>query len=409
MNSVRLTANSASNGRIDPATASAVIDLDAFAHNYRTIVDHVAPALAMAVIKGDAYGHGAVRCARAARDAGATWLGVATVGEALELREAGDTGRIVAWLHGPEEDMTPAVADDIDIAAGSVDQLSSALMAAAACERTARVHLEIDSGMRRAGADPADWEHLCQAAVECEQTGAVKIVGIWSHLATADDPGNPATDAQARVFTDAVATARGLGLDPEVVHLGNSAAALIHPELHHDMVRVGIALYGIDPNPDAPGITDDAPGIIGRSGLDLRPVMRLRAHLAAVRDAAPGDGVSYARTWVAEQPTRLGLVPLGYADGILRCAGNNAEVFVGGRRVPLVGRVCMDQFVVDLGPDAPDAVGDEVTLFGGAPAPSAEDWGRACGTIGYEIVSRLGSRIPRVLDDTDPGDGLHHG
>lgn len=372
---------------IDPATASADIDPAALWHNLTAIAELVAPARVMAVVKADGYGHGAAVCARVAREAGAPWLGVATIGEALALRRAGDTGPILAWLHGPEEDFEPAVADDVDVTAGSVDQLSSALMAAAACEKTARVHLELDTGMRRAGADPGHWAQLCEAAVECERSGAVRITGIWSHLACADDPADPATDAQAAVFADAVAHARGVGLDPELIHLANSAAALTRPDLRHDAVRLGIAMYGIDPGD----------GLAAAAGIELRPVMRLRAHLVAVRTAEAGDGVSYGFTWRAPRRTTLGLVPLGYADGILRAAGNTAQVRVGNRLVPIVGRVCMDQFMIDLGPDAPDAVGDEVTVFGAPAGPRAEDWARACGTIGYEIVSRIGSRVPRAV------------
>ena len=376
---------------IDPHTASATIDTDALRHNIDAIAQHVAPAQVMAVVKADGYGHDAVTCARVAREAGAPWLGVATIGEALVLREAGDTGPILSWLHGPEEDYAPAVADGIDVTAGTVDQLSSALMAAAACEKTARVQLELDSGMRRAGSDPAEWDHLCRAALECEQTGAVKITGIWSHLATADEPGHPATQKQAEVFADAVAHARSVGLEPEIVHLANSAAALEHPELHHDAVRLGIAMYGIDPGD----------GCATRAGVDLWPVMRLRAQLAAVRHVNEGDGVSYGHSWIAPHDTTLGLVPLGYADGILRAASGKVKVRVGNRTVPIVGRVCMDQFMIDLGPNAPDAVGDEVTLFGAVDGPRAEDWAEGCDTIGYEIVSRIGGRVPRVLKDDD--------
>lgn len=375
----------------DPHTASATIDTDALRHNIDAIAHHVAPAQVMAVVKADGYGHGAVTCARVAREAGAPWLGVATIGEALVLREAGDTGPILSWLHGPEEDYEPAVADGIDVTAGTVDQLSSALMAAAACEKTARVQLELDSGMRRAGSDPAEWDHLCRAALECEQTGAVKITGIWSHLATADEPDHPATQKQADAFVDAVAHARSVGLEPEIVHLANSAAALGHPELHHDAVRLGIAMYGIDPGD----------GCATRAGVELLPVMRLRAQLVAVRRVNEGDGVSYGHSWIAPHDTTLGLVPLGYADGILRAASGRVKVRVGNRMVPIVGRVCMDQFMIDLGPDAPDAVGDEVTLFGAVDGPRAEDWAEGCDTIGYEIVSRIGSRVPRVLEDGD--------
>jgi alanine racemase len=372
---------------IDPRTACAEIDLAAFRANIATVAEVAAPALVMVVVKADGYGHGMLPCAREARAAGAAWLGVATPGEALALRESGDSGRLLAWLYGPDTDLTAAVAADVDLAAHSVLHLSALTMAAGTAERAARVHLKLDTGLSRNGAPAAAWPELCAAAAEAEQTGAVRVVGIWSHLAGADEPGAASVPAQRQTFDWGLQVAAGAGLRPEVRHLANSAAALIVPGARYDVVRVGIAAYGIDP----------APGIAARAGISLQPVMRLRGQLVNVKEIEAGAGVSYGHTWHAPAATHVGLVPLGYGDGVPRHAGNVAAVSVRGRRVPVRGRVCMDQFVVELGAGAAE-VGDEVVLFGsGAEGePTAEEWAGWCGTIGYEIVTRIGARVPRV-------------
>ncbi len=372
---------------VDPATASADIDLSAFQANIRAIHARVGSAQLMVVVKADGYGHGMVACARAARSAGASWLGVATPAEALALREAGDTGPLLAWLYGAEEDLTPLVAAEIDVSAQSVDQLSRLVAAAAIVEAPARVHLKIDTGLSRNGASADVWPEVLAAAAEAEEAGAVEVVGLWSHLAAADEPGHPSVAIQLAAFQQAYEQARAAGLEPTLRHLANSAAALIVPEARLDLVRVGIAAYGIDP----------APGIAAMAGVTLVPVMRLRAQLAQVKAIAAGAGVSYGWTWTADRSTTVGLVPLGYADGIPRHASNRAQLGWRGTRVPLRGRVCMDQFVVELGPDAVAEPGDEVTVFGSGVAgePTAEDWAAWCDTIGYEIVTRIGVRVPR--------------
>lgn len=372
-------------GTIDVATASADIDLDAYTHNLQTIAAHVAPAELLAVVKADAYGHGMVACAAAARAAGVPWLGVATPGEALVLREAGDTGRLLCWLYGPDQDLAPLVVAEVDVAASTVEQVSVLVAAAATTERVARVHLKIDTGLNRGGSTPEDWPAVVAAAAEAERFGAVEVVGVWSHLAAAEQADHPSVVRQVEAFDRALEVARAEGLDPRTNHLANSAGALLVPASRHQLVRVGIASYGVEPGP----------GVAAAAGVALRPVMRLRAQLSLVKAVPAGGGVSYGHTWVAEQDTVLGLVPLGYADGVPRHASSVAEVWVNGRRAPVRGRVCMDQLMVDLGPAAEDQVGDEVVLFGAAPAPTAEDWAEVCGTIGYEIVTRIGVRVPR--------------
>lgn len=375
---------------IDPATASADIDLGAFAANIREVGELVAPAEVMVVVKADAYGHGLLPCARAARAAGAAWLGVATLGEARKLRDAGDTGRLFCWLYGPDEELVVPIAHGIDLGVHHPDHLARIAAAAATAGRSARVHLKIDTGLSRNGCPPELWADLCAEAKAAEDAGAIEVVAVWSHLAAADEPAHPANAAQLAVFESAVAQARAAGLTVPVRHLANSAAALAQPAMRFDLVRLGIAAYGIDP----------ADGTLAAdAGVPLRPVMRLRAQLIATKRVAAGAGASYGHKWIAPEATTLGLVPLGYADGIPRHASSVAECEVAGRRTPIRGRVCMDQFVVDLGPDATDPVGAEVTLFG-AGGPSASDWAKACGTIGYEVVTRIGSRVPRRYIDS---------
>lgn len=373
---------------IDPATASAEIDLDALAANVVVLAEHVAPAQLMVVVKADGYGHGMVPCARTARAAGVGWLGVATPGEALALRDSGDEGRILVWLYGVAEDLSPLVAADVDVSAQSLLQISALTAAAGVAERRARVHLKVDTGLSRNGSTPVDWPEVCAAAAEAESAGALEVVGLWSHFAAADEPGAPSVRLQLAAFSAAEEVARTAGLRPQLRHLSNSAAALIVPEAHVDLVRVGIAAYGIEP----------APGLAAFAGVSLRPVMRLRAQLVNAKQIVAGTGVSYGLTWTAPTATRVGLVPLGYADGVPRDAGNRGSVATRGRRLPIRGRICMDQLVVELGPESDEDVGDEVILFGSGEQgePTAADWAAWCDTIGYEIVTRIGSRVPRV-------------
>jgi alanine racemase len=378
---------------IDPNTARAEIDLAAFRSNIIALQGHVGGATAiMVVVKADGYGHGMIPCAREARAAGAGWLGVATPAEALALRDAGDTGPVLAWLYGVEEDLSPLVAATVDVSAQSVDQVSRLVAAAATAERRARVHLKVDTGLSRNGAAAEVWPEVCAAAAEAEDAGALEVVGIWSHLAAADELDHPSVPIQLAAFQRAYEVARSAGLEPALRHLGNSAGALVVPDARLDLVRVGIAAYGIDP----------APGIAARAGVPLRPVMTLRSQLVNVKQIAPGAGVSYGWTWTADRATTVGLVPLGYGDGIPRHAGNRAEVGLAGGRAPVRGRVCMDQFVVELGPGANLEPGAEVILFGPGDRgePTAADWAEWSGTIGYEIVTRIGPRVPRLYRHT---------
>ncbi|MFX4272298.1 alanine racemase [Propionibacteriaceae bacterium Y1685] len=369
---------------IDPSTAAAEIGVAAFVDNITAIGALVAPAAVMVVVKADGYGHGLLTMAAAARSAGIEWLGVAVPGEARQLRMAGDDGRLFCWLYGPTEDLTDLVTADVDLGVSSLGELERVVSAARQSARRARVHLKIDTGLSRNGAPASAWPELCRtAAAVAEQ---VEVVGIWSHLAAAEDIGHKSIEVQVQAFDDAVAVARTAGLDPELRHLANSAGALGLPATRYDLVRLGIAAYGVDPGVD----------VAARAGIELQPVMTLTAGLVQVKELSAGSGVSYGHTWTAPYDTVIGLVPIGYADGLLRQAGNHASVTVNGRQVPIVGRVCMDQCVVDLGPGAVDRAGDPVVIFGRG-GQQANELAADCGTIGYEIVTRIGPRLRRVV------------
>jgi alanine racemase len=367
--------------------AQATVDLGAVRDNVEALRSRTT-AEVLAVVKADAYGHGLLPCARAAVAGGATWLGTALLDEALALRAAGITEpRVLTWLLGPGERLADAVVADIDLSVNATWALDEVVAAAGATGRPARLHLKVDSGLSRGGAAPGHWPDLVDAARKAEADGAVSVVGLWSHLAYADAPGHPTIQRQAEEFRRAVEHAEAAGLRPEVRHLANSAATLTAPEQHFDLVRPGIAVYGLSPVPDVGGPAD----------FGLRPAMTVSAGLVLVKRVPAGSGVSYGHIYTTEQETTLGLVPLGYADGVPRAAGNIGPVLAAGRRRTVAGRVCMDQIVLDLGDDAAE-VGDPVVLFGDGTdgAPTAQDWADATGTISYEIVTRIGPRVPRV-------------
>jgi len=339
-------------------------------------------AQVMAVVKSDAYGHGLLAAGRAARAGGATWLGVAQPGEALALRAAGDEGPLLCWLYGPEVPARELLAQGVDLSVSSLEVLAVIAAAARDLGVTARVHVCVDTGLAREGVTPAHLDALLSAARAAQDAGTVDVVGMWSHLAWADAPGHPTIDAQAEVFRAACAAALAHGLTLRVRHLANSACTLTRPDLHFDLVRPGLAVYGLAPVEDPTG-----------AHFGLEPAMRVTSTLVLVKDLPAGQGVSYGHTYVTPVPTTVGLVSAGYGDGVFRAAGGAAEVAIRGRRYPIAGRVCMDQFVVDLGEGSPCEVGDEVVLVG-ADGPSARDWADAAGTIDYEVVCRFGGLRP---------------
>ena len=370
--------------------AVAEIDLAAIRANVAALAERVGSAEVMAVVKADAYGHGLVPCARAALAGGATWLGVAQLAEGLTLRRAGVGGRLLSWLHVPGDDFAAAIAADIDLSVSARWALSEIVAAARAAGRPANIQLKADTGLSRNGCQPADWPDLVAAVAGAVADGSVQVTGVWSHLACADEPGHPSIQRQRQRFVDLVDAVERAGLPVPLRHLANSASTLTDPSAHFDLVRAGLAVYGLSPVPQV-----DGPAAYG-----LTPAMTLRGRLAAVKRVPAGEGVSYGHDFVTDRATTLGLVPLGYADGIPRSAGNEGQLLVAGARRSIAGRVCMDQLVVDLG-DGPEAAaaraGDDVVVFGTGPdgAPTAQEWAAASGTISYEIVSRIGARVPR--------------
>ena len=366
------------------STSEAVIDLAAIRSNVAHLCSRTDAAV-MAVVKADGYGHGLVPSARAALDGGATWLGVAQLDEALALRAAGIDAPLLAWLWAPDETETlhRALDANVDISVSAHWGLERVEAWAQRSGRAAHVHLKIDTGLSRNGAYVDDWPALVGAAAHAEARGHVSADGVWSHFAYADAPGHPTITAQIENFEAAVEAARAGGLTPKWRHLANSAATLTRPEAHYDLVRPGVAVYGLNPVPEVP-----AP--------ELTPAMTLRSHVALSKRVRAGEGVSYGHQYTTRNDTWLALVPLGYADGIPRAATNVAPLQVDGRRVTISGRVCMDQFVVDVDQQAAPA-GSDIILFGPGVdgEPTAQDWADAVDTIHYEIVTRIGARVPR--------------
>lgn len=367
------------------ASPTAVVDLDAIAHNVAVLREHAGSAAVMAVVKADGYGHGATQVARAAVAAGAAELGVATLDEALALRRDGIAERVLCWLHPPGTDFAPALLADVDVAVSSLEQVTDLLDAVRRTGRSATVTVKADTGLSRNGVSEADYPAVLEALRRAQSDDAVQVRGLMSHLAHGDDPDHPFNDVQARRLTDLAAQARTRGLRYEVVHLSNSPAAMTRPDLAFDMVRPGIAVYGQTPIPQ-------------RGDMGLRPAMTVKCPVALVRSIRKGDGVSYGHTWIAETDTTVALIPAGYADGVFRTLSNRIDVSINGRRYPNVGRICMDQFVVDLGPGPTTvAVGDDAILFGPGTdgEPTAQEWAELLGTINYEVVTSPRRRIVR--------------
>ncbi len=358
----------------------AVIDVGAITANVRHL-RRLTESEVIAVVKADGYGHGAARSALAALDGGASRIGVADIGEALALRRAGIDAPLVAWLHAPGADFTEAAGRQVELGISSMDQLLAAA-AAASATRAAGVHLKIETGLGRNGVAPADYAVVFAEAARLERIGKIRVVGIFSHLSNT----TPDDDRAALTrFRDALGLAASYGLAPQLRHLAASHAAIALPEARFGCVRLGISIYGLSPFADKTS-----------ADLGLRPAMTLRAPVAAVRRVPAGQGVSYGYLHRAERETTLALIPLGYADGVPRAASGGAAVRIGGRTFPVAGRIAMDQFVVDVG-DTAVAVGDEAVLFGDPTLgdPSVEVWADAADTINYEIVTRIGPRVPR--------------
>lgn len=358
--------------------AAARVDLTVLASNLEHVMATAAGAQTMAVVKADAYGHGMLPVARVVREVGAPWLGVAYPFEALMVRAAGDEGRVLAWLWVPgDEDIAACLDQHIDLGVSSLDQLDAIVAVTPGSGNRARIHLKVDTGLGRSGASLSQWASLTAAAKVAHHAGKVEIVAVWSHLANGELPDDPSVAEQHATFLEAASVLDEIA---PAKHLANSGAIFAHPELHHSIVRCGIAMYGLNPGHVRPNV---------------RPAMTLESAVALTKRVPKGHGVSYGHAWRASNDTNLALVPLGYGDGIPRNA--NSRVRINNELYPIVGRVAMDQFVVELGDDDVPT-GARVVVFGDDSLgdPTADEFAQGCGTIGYEIVTRISARVPRM-------------
>ncbi|MFW0178369.1 alanine racemase [Rothia sp. P7208] len=378
----------------------AIINTHAIGHNVQTIRKNIGNRTLIAIIKADAYGHGAVPVAKTVLEAGADILGVVHVSEALKLREAGIEAPLIAWLHTPRTPFKAAIAHNVQLGSSGWD-LEYIAQAAEQLNKTAHVHLKIDTGLGRNGCTPDQWETFFVRAKKYQDQGLINVCGIFSHLAVADEPQRiTETQQQLTNFSAAIQQAQTLGLHPKYIHLANTPGTLCageglyEQELLGNTVRVGLGLYGLSP-------------IDGKTSqeLGLQPAMTLQTYISAVKEVPAGQGVSYGLNYRTSQPTTLALIPMGYADGIPRIA-QNAPVRIYREGYPaqnhtVVGRIAMDQMVIDLGQaglseDKHGYLGARVVIFGDGENPPVEAWADAAQTINYEIVTRISARVPRV-------------
>jgi len=367
--------------------ASAEINLSAITQNFKSIKSRTT-ADVLAVVKADAYGHGLIPVSKALEEAGADWFGTALLEEAINLRKAGILKPIISWLTPLGEDFKSAIDLDIDLGIPSIDLLDEVIKAASLTGKTARIHLEIDTGMSRGGV-LSEWDQLIKSVLVGVNLKQLKVIGIWSHFARADEPDELMNQEQLSLFEQRVNQAKAAGIDAQFIHIANSAALFTNKIAHKNIIRSGIALFGL--SPDIKTIGDS-------SSLGLKPAMKLKAKLNLVKEVKAGSSVGYGGTAVLKSDTKLGVVALGYADGIPRSTNNLAGVFVDKKRAPIIGRVSMDQFVVDLGITSTAKTGDEVIVFGDGSSGeyTVDEWAKAANTINYEIITRIGPRVPRI-------------
>ena len=360
--------------------ATVEVNLKAIANNISLIKSNTAAEI-LAVVKADAYGHGLVPVAKCAIASGATWLGVALLEEAQSLRESGITVPIISWLTPPGSDFKRAIELDIDLSIPSLRHLELIVAAGKALGKKPRVHIEVDTGMTRGGL-LGEWEEFLIAIKGAE----VDVIGFWSHFARADEPNESENISQMQEFEVRLTQLQGVGINPTHIHFANSAATLTNPSSHHNIVRLGISMYGLSPDVNTLGSSQT---------LELEPAMTLKAEVHLVKRVPAGSPVGYGATEITSRDTKLAIITMGYSDGIPRNTTNQAGVFVAGAKAPIIGRVSMDQFVVDLGPDSNAKAGDIAEVFGSL-GYSIDDWAAAAGTINYEIVTRIASRVPRI-------------
>ena len=376
--------------------AEVIVDLAAIKANINHLMSRSGKP-ALAVVKADAYGHGLVPVARASIEAGVEWLGTALLEEALLLRKAGIKTRVIAWLTPITDDLSAAITNDIDLAIPSREHLHAIVEASKRAKKKARVHLEIDTGMSRGGA-LLEWSEMLVDAANAQSSGLIEIVGIWSHFARADEPGHQFNTEQRQRFIAGLEKAKELGINPEITHLSNSAATINDPDSHFDLVRLGIAMYGLSPDVKTMGDSEK---------LNLIPAMSIRARVHLVKEVPAGSQVGYGGTAITKVDTKLAVIAMGYADGIPRNATSETGVLIGNKMSPIIGRVSMDQFVVDLGSESQARAGDWAYIIGSPKRDSytsancytADSWAAACGTINYEIVTRISPRVARVYLD----------
>ena len=365
----------------------AYVDLAVIRENVKVLHNLAKNSEVMAVVKADAYGHGLIPVAKAARQGGASWLGTALLEEAILLRKSGDKGRILTWLGYPQDKWEECIDLDIDVSVSSIDIASEVIAAAKKIGKTAKVHIKVDTGLGRNGVMPQDLADLTKVLEEATAIGLVEVIAVWTHFALADAPSSPTIVKQLEVLDESFKFVQSRGFKNLMKHAANSAATLTAPHTHFDLVRPGIAVYGITPG-----------GEVGKaSQYGLAPAMSLKATATLVKEVPAGHGISYGAEYVTTTDTKIALIPLGYADGIPRIAGNKGPVVAQDKKFKVAGRVCMDQFVIDIG-QLDFSTGDEVVLFGD-PAknePDVEEWAQASQSIGYEIVTRLGPRVPRI-------------
>lgn len=373
--------------------AEVLIDLGAIRENIKYLMAKSGKP-ALAVVKADGYGHGLLPVAKSALSAGASWLGVALLEEASALRQGGISAPIIAWLTPITDDFESAINEDIDIAIASLAHLEAITSASRSLGKCARVHLEVDTGMSRGGA-LNEWSELVKSAKAYQDSGLIEVIGIWSHFARADEAGHEFNKKQLENFKSAVAEAKGVGITPQVIHLSNSAAAINDVDSHFDLLRLGIAIYGLSPDFSHMGSSEK---------LNLKPAMSIRARIHLVKDVPAGSQVGYGGSAITKVDTKLGVIAMGYSDGIPRNANSEAGVLVGNKQAPIIGRVSMDQFVVDLGRDSSAKAGDWAYVIGSNPSDSytsassytADSWASASATINYEIVTRIAARVKRI-------------
>jgi alanine racemase len=368
--------------------AEVEVDLSAIAANVESLQKRAGVPV-MAVVKADAYGHGLIPVAQTAVSAGAQWLGVALLEEALALRGARISAPILSWLVPPGSDYLSAIQADVDLAVPSHVIFEEILAAGRGASMRPRIHIEVDTGMTRGGFLD-EWEPFLQRLAEVKDD--VEVVGLFSHFARADEPGVLQNAVQLKRFIEMSDDLNRIGVEPEIHHLSNSAATLVDASSHFDLVRIGIATYGLTP---------DLKHLGNSKSLGLKPAMTLKAKLHLVKDVHAGTSVGYGAIATTSTDTKLGVVAMGYADGIPRLS-QNAGVFVNGHRAPIMGRVSMDQFVVELGKESTAKAGDWVIIFGPGDDGeyTADDWGSASSSINYEIVTRIGPRVPRIYTPT---------